>query len=333
MTNTANRRYWAMRQDKNVLSLLGAELQAGRLRQGWGYRNDLNLRVIQAAGPDADDDQKNVWRRQRRMLIGDEDAWNVGDWVLIPHQPSWGRWTLVEVTGEYEFSILDGQDYGHVVPVRTIRTDISPRGAHVSAGLRKSMSCRLRTWCLDSHGKWLEAIASTQDDVAIEQDDLARLEQARDNARTALVTELKHRYGDSDFEAPIAQLVRAALGVDLERDHGGRNEQGADLYARYTDPLGLDHGTVIQVKCFTGRADPTSLEPALEQIEQAHGAYPVVTGGLIVTLLDEIPERTLDAVEHLQNGLGIPVSILGADDVGDLMLRYAGDILARDETQ
>jgi hypothetical protein len=41
------RRYWAIRTDKDNRTILLDEVQKGRLRQGWGYDSNQDLRIIQ----------------------------------------------------------------------------------------------------------------------------------------------------------------------------------------------------------------------------------------------------------------------------------------------
>ena len=66
-------RYWVVRTNVNVVSeVIVPSLDAGELRQGWGYRDDQDLNVI---GPIVNDegrsalhdDQKATWRRVQRF--------------------------------------------------------------------------------------------------------------------------------------------------------------------------------------------------------------------------------------------------------------------------
>ena len=65
------RRYWAMRTDQARRAFIWRELQAGRMRQGWGIRPDDNLEHLQRirrAGGRLDDFGREVWRGNRRLL-------------------------------------------------------------------------------------------------------------------------------------------------------------------------------------------------------------------------------------------------------------------------
>ena len=80
--------YWVIRTDRQTTAWIWEELQAGRLRQGWGLRDEQNLRLIaaaRAAGTALNDGQRSTWRGNRRLLDTEPDGVRVGDLVLLPH--------------------------------------------------------------------------------------------------------------------------------------------------------------------------------------------------------------------------------------------------------
>jgi hypothetical protein len=156
-------RYWAMRTDQNRRADLWAEIRAGRLRQGWGWDPDMDLQVIAEAvdaGRPLTDWEQQAWGN-RRMLTSRDDAIHVGDVVLVPHMPEHRRFSLVRVTGEYEFD--GGQvfgDYGHILPVQLL-TDyqgIAYTDDVVPVKLQTSLGNRVRLWNLDAFGSELEGL-------------------------------------------------------------------------------------------------------------------------------------------------------------------------------
>jgi len=42
-------RYWVIRTDKKFTEFIWSELKQGRLRQGWGWRDDQDLRLLRFA--------------------------------------------------------------------------------------------------------------------------------------------------------------------------------------------------------------------------------------------------------------------------------------------
>jgi hypothetical protein len=159
------RRYWAMRTDPNARDRLWSEIQAGCLRQGWGWAPEMDLELIAdlvAEGKPLTDWQQQAWSN-RRMLTSRDDAIHVNDIVLVPHMPEQRRFSLVEVTEPYRF---DGGaafgDYGHILPVRLL-TSVSGIGYsddRLLPKLQTSLGNRSRLWNLDGFGDAIERLAS-----------------------------------------------------------------------------------------------------------------------------------------------------------------------------
>lgn len=161
-------RYWGIRTDtEHNTTYIWRELQAGRLRQGWGRRAEEDLEVIAtqlAAGAPLDEWQRQTWRGNRRLLPTERDAVHVDDVAVLAHLPRYGFWTIVRVSGSYRFSIDDGRnflgkpDFGHVVPVEIISDPIPWRDPAISPRLIKAMSVRIRMWSLDGVAEEVEEI-------------------------------------------------------------------------------------------------------------------------------------------------------------------------------
>jgi hypothetical protein len=84
------RRYWVIRSDRDNRELLWKELQAGRLRQGWGYLPEQDLRIVQRAEKNESitDDQRSTWRGNRRMLDSEPNSIQRHDLIVSPHLPA-----------------------------------------------------------------------------------------------------------------------------------------------------------------------------------------------------------------------------------------------------
>jgi hypothetical protein len=107
---------------------LWAEVQAGRLRQGWGYqaKQELNLlRHRRERGDAFDRDDDWAWPN-RRMLSDEPDGMQLGDLVLLPHLPVEWHSAIVRIAGPYRYEIdrVHG-DYGHILPVEVLRADLT----------------------------------------------------------------------------------------------------------------------------------------------------------------------------------------------------------------
>ncbi len=91
------------------------ELKAGRLRQGWGYDDRLDLRLIVNKNQQnraLDEDEAAAWNRSRVMVM--DWGIKVGDIILVKNTPTWGWYTLAEVTGGYHYDRhTPNGDFGH----------------------------------------------------------------------------------------------------------------------------------------------------------------------------------------------------------------------------
>ena len=169
----ADRRYWAVRTDQARREFIWRELQAGRLRQGWGVRpiDDLeHLQTLRRSGGTFDDFQKAVWRGNRRLLPSEPGAMQTGDIVILPHLPRHGLWSIARVTGGYRYEVSnepntwDGRpDYGHIrdVELLTDHRGIDPRAEGVPDALRRALANRQRMWSLDRASDEIDRLLGT----------------------------------------------------------------------------------------------------------------------------------------------------------------------------
>jgi len=132
---------WMMRTHRDIASWLWTEVLAGRLRQGWGSHPDRNLELLRAKrdrGEPFDDGDELAWDN-RRMLPDEPDGMQVGDLVLTPHLPREWRWSVLRITGRYRYSVHEElHDYGHILPVSIVESDISPDDVFVTDALREA---------------------------------------------------------------------------------------------------------------------------------------------------------------------------------------------------
>jgi hypothetical protein len=157
-----------MRTDtRNNTDYIWRELEAGRLRQGWGYRPDQDLYDIgrvRAEGGRLNDHQKVTWRGNRRLLPTEHDAVRQGDLIVLPHLPRYGQWTIVRVAGRYRYSIDEGRnsggnpDFGHILPIDIVTGRIPARDPTVPDRFRRAMRPQIRMWSLKAHGETVEEL-------------------------------------------------------------------------------------------------------------------------------------------------------------------------------
>ena len=154
--------YWGYRIDSKYAYFLFDEVQAGRLRQGWGYKDSQNLRL------------DNIDESARRNLAIFNKV-KKGDILLIPHMREWDEITIVEATMDfsegYRFEIAHVEkddDYGHIFPVRYLKK-FSKHNYRVGADIKETFKCRSRFWNIDRCAEDIENILKIDEKDLIEK--------------------------------------------------------------------------------------------------------------------------------------------------------------------
>lgn len=323
-------RYWVIRTDKNFTEFIWSELKQGRLRQGWGWRSDQDLRQLvelRDRGTPFNEHQQQTWRGNRRLLSSEPDSVQIGDVVITPHLPRHGMWSIIRVTGDYAYDgpgepgSYRGEDYSHVLPVELLTSEerpVSPFEDGVAAVLRQTMGVRSRMWNIDSLGPEVEALLGiVRSGAAPVPASLNRLPQVLTSAEVAAWDEIVRQFHGAEFERPCIMLLEVLYGEGNVEHTGGRSEQGADAICTYTDPLGIVHRAAVQIKMWSWDADWTR---PLDQIRQAHGAYEGITAGVILSTSVRVTERFEKARADLEADLRIPVRVLLREELVRLFL-------------
>ncbi len=325
-------RYLAVRTDKQRRSFILRELQAGRLRQGWGWKPEHDLRLLRqklSGGATLSGEEAAVWRN-RRLLDTEPDGVRLGDVLVLPNLPEQGRWLLARVKGPYTFELpLEqegvGKDYGHIVPVEVIRSPGDALGVveadneHVHGGLRASMRSQSRLWSVD---RWKDSIENllrllaegTRPDPSPAPDE--RVRSFANELRVAAWKAIRARFHGAEFEELIVRLFER-LYPDASVEHiGGAGEHGADLLVTTRDILGFETKIAVQVKMYEGTHDDTG---ALDQLRTARRVHQVDVGVVVSTAekLSERFERERAALEK-----EFPTRVLYGAELTNLLLAH-----------
>ena len=157
------RRYWAMRTSQHNPDFMWAEVKAGRLRQGWGWMQEQDLRRIaerRRAKAELSAAELQAWRAHR-MLATESAGMRVGDLVVTQNLPRQGRISVCLVVGPYYFELPGDphpENLGHILPVKLLVGDIDRSDAQVSEALRHAISLRPRLYEITPYGGDVEAL-------------------------------------------------------------------------------------------------------------------------------------------------------------------------------
>ncbi len=144
---------YAFRVSQTYAHQLCEELEIGRLRQGWGYNENLNLRK---------DSAKKDRKAKRNFSI--KDKVKKGDYLVVAYMPDKSQVSIAQATKDfssgyvYDEKSLECHDFGHIFPAKLIA--VVPRKA-LSANLRNSFRCRLRFFTLQKHENEIRSLANS----------------------------------------------------------------------------------------------------------------------------------------------------------------------------
>ena len=329
------RRYVVVRTDRTQRDFILRELEQGRLRQGWGWKREHDLRLLapKARSKKLSEEEARVWRN-RRLLDTEPDGLKMGDLVVIPNLPEQGRWVLARVTGGYDFSPVPAQegagpDYGHIVAVSPVRDPGGKIGVvegdneHVDARLRATMRNMSRMWAIDALGAAVDALIDaiqTGKDTSTAEPEVRKAEGFFEAVRQAAWKHIESKYKGAEFEHLVHRLFECIYKDGRVEHWGGAGEKGADLIVFTRDPLGIEYKIAVQIKLHEGVEHDTS---SLAQIEQAKEHHKV-DAGVVVTTAEQMSEAFEVQRELLEEKLGIDIRVVSRDEFIELVMAHLG---------
>ena len=313
-------RYWVSRIDKKNIAFFRDELDQGRLRQGWGYKEDQNLRNMTL-------DRDTL--RNKRMF----EEVKREDMVLIPHLPDSGQVTIVRATEDwdsgYKFDIPEEtKDYGHCFPARKICT-FNQNAKVVSAGIRSTLRCPLRFWNKDDLEQDIKKICDATEeqrnkdishDVRLANAIDRSFNSIREKLGNSLSQEINSAFQAAEWEHVLKEVLQWRYPRGSVEHVGGRdeNKHGTDL--KVTIPGLIDNqGFVIavQVKDYDHQVDFKSLMDQVSKMDywQDQEGQRVIDKVVVFTKATREQQRELPSRED--------VTFVFADDLKELIWQYA----------
>jgi hypothetical protein len=318
--------------------LLLQELREGRFRQGWGYDESQDLRLIQeevARGGNWWERLSNVQKEvlpHLRMLSSAWDSVQLGDWILVPNLPEAGSFLIADVVGPYDYERLSlppendvnglGKDYGHVLPVHLITEHgVNKFSEIVDARIRKTLKAQRRMWNVDACGDALETLANQYKagkDFSTARSGSARFHTALELARAHAEEQFRERLGpalDSSFQAaeweePISLVLRKLYPGAEVRWVAGPREKGADVIVQLPNHFGgLPWLVVVQVKNYSDEIGSA----VLEQLRPAHDHYSKegkLLALVVMTTAERMAAGLIDGIHALEGELNVPTTVV-----------------------
>lgn len=342
------RRYWVIRTDRRIKPLLVEELRSGRLRQGWGYCDDQDLRLIKVRIDKGTGGEAGLSASQRdairnlKMLTASEGGIRPGDVVLTPNLPEEGHFFITEVAGAYRFEMLDlrntphdvngvGSDYGHILPVRLLSpAKVNRYSDRVHADIRTTLRSPGRMWNADWCGEKIEQLITdirNGVDLSPPATGRARLgaaweaavAHATDELRRKLEPGLTSRFRAAEWEEPIKIAVESLYPSCNVRWVGGPQENGADIIVELPNYFAEKPWLIlVQIKDYSGEIGPSVVSQLLKALEH-YGNDGNVICLVAMTMAERASADFYERANTASREVGVPIEVVCREKMLDLM--------------
>jgi hypothetical protein len=292
------KRVWTWNIARDHQTFFAEELKNGRLRQGWGYDDRLDLghlrqRVQQNQA--LDDKEKEAWNRVSAMIMD----WGIhpGDVVLIKNTPEFGWYTLAEVIGGYQFDRTNtpDNDFGHFIRVKILRK-INKHSAAIAGDLRAAIDNQRNPIAVAvKRAKEILSLLEARPEVLTApvpwwDRTHSLMSSVIDKIKEEVVRNLHNR----EFEDLIKDLLEAEGFENLIMTRGP-GERGADIVMSTSVPFFDDLKIVVQAKHHIEGEDND--KQSVNQLRQAFEHYKAIAG-LLVTSASKIGPQLENEVAH-----------------------------------
>jgi len=300
---------WLWNIDPNSQQYFTRELLAGRLRQGWGYNPGLDLRLLNAkklANQPFNDNERIAWDRCHPMLL----YIKVDDIIAVKNVPSFEMFTLVRVTGDYNFVQGEVGDYGHCLPVESVATyHKSSRlvpAPFVNALNRELYPVRV-TYKHQQTVRELVSMKATPEEREAPEIFKDKVTRWRRDLLPHLKAILQRSLTPRETEHLVLELLRRD-GMEVLWN-AGPGEKGADILSEVPLGFGLTSTKLaIQVKMFWDLHSDTT---GLDQLETAFRSH-AIQAALLVSMADKLAPELHNRLEQLQRQFNLRI-IYGSD--------------------
>ena len=312
---------WFWNIDRDRKAFFNRELKEGRLRQGWGYQEDLDLRKIEQSIEEEEpltDRQESAWSRCSDMITRIAP----GDIVVVKNVPSGDHFTLARVIeGGYRFEISEETgDQGHILPVKRIGAYNKNAEAVPTPMVRALNRERHPIRKTKAHHERVVNLAEVDPGEAQEAEPFKEMVEGwKEGLRNHLEEMLQKKLSPRRAERLVLEMLRND-GLDVEWTAGPK-ERGADLATKTMLGYGMSTNIAIQVKYHPGRENNPKV---LDQIEQAFEERDV-DAGLLVTFANELSEEVEERLTELKHRYRENVEVLYGEELYMRLLELIAD--------
>lgn len=300
------------------------ELTEGSARIGWSYQDNLDLRIIRdmrEQGEQLDEDQQDAVR-----CLGFLIRVHVDDYLVYPHQPERGTFTVVQVTGDYDYSAAeDGldEDFRSVRPCDLVTPEpVNWYDEIVPAQFRYRLGGQGRFSKVHDPRPFFLVLGELQDQGERQEGSNARrLGRIYSELREGLPPALHREFARADLSRMLCPELFDRMGFSSEVLEGP-GEAGSDVIVTVGSALlPVEFRIGVQAFAYKGEVDETALIEKLDQLLQGWEINSLDYGVLLTTGRCSVAARTA-LRNHNMHEQDRKIRLVEGDDLADLFLHY-----------
>ena len=312
------------------------ELKSGQARIGWSYQDNLDLRLL--LGRIEQGEQLNEDERDARRCLGFLTRVKLEDYLIYPHQPNRGKFSVVQVTGEYDYSTeQDGldEDFRSFRPcVLKTPEPVDMYDQIVSSQLRHRLG-RPGRFSQVYDAAPLFGFLTNLPNRGQRQDDSDQmsemsLQRIHDELRGKLPEALHREFSRADLSRQFCRALFDRMGYTTDvHVQEGPAEAGSDVVVTVDNPLLPGEFRIgVQVFSYVGTVEGRDLQSKLGQLLRGWEANSLDYGVLLTT--GRCSEAAVTALDnHNKKKPTQLVRLIEGNDLADLFLKHfpPGDLV------
>ena len=300
------------------------ELVAGRARIGWSYQDNLDLRSILGRierGEQLDDDEQSA-----RRCLGFLTRPELDDYLLYPHQPARGQFTVVQVAGKYAYSNADDGLNGDFRSFRpcSVTTpepvdmydEIVPSQLRYRLGRPGRFSQVYDTTALSLFLNALPLQGQIQDDSAT-----TGVKRIHTELRQKVPNALRREFSQADLSRRFCAELFERMGYSPEVQEGP-GEAGSDVIVTIGNPLlPAEFRIGVQAFAYEEPVEEPALKGKLTQLLNGWKRNSLDYGVLLTT--GRCGEAVRNVLRHHNTkNPDRQVTLIDGEDLADLFLQH-----------